>query len=447
MLLTVPTGAPLRIYLTRRLPKKVGEPVHAKLLEPVFAFNREVLPAGAEVLGHVSRLAPVPKMQRAAAILNGDFTPLHRAEVVFTEIVLPDGRHMSLSTSESEGLNSVYTPPRPPKPSKKKKPDGAPSNGGVLGTAKSQVKTQIDSAINAKTRGVADIVRSPNKKEKLEDFLMAKLPYHPQWVRKGTRFDAELDRPLQFGAETVTTATLSLVGSQVPADSVVHTRLLTPLSSGDASQGDNVEAVVVQPLFSRDNKLILPAGASLSGKVTVASRARWFHRGGHLRFSFQRIELPEDVRNHLPAEPSPEFKTLATLDNAEGSGKATIKVDSEGEVKTVESKTRFIGPAIAVLIAARTMDNDAGKVRAGAADGNAGGRTLGGISGFGLLGAFAAQASHGLASALGFYGMGWSVYSTVVARGGEVEFQKNAALDIRFGARAPVAGSKFARAF
>src|SRR5689334_20197259 len=78
--LTVPAGAPLRVYLTRRLPKKVGQPVHAKLFEPVFAFNREVLPAGAEVLGHVSRLAPVPIMQRAAAIINGDFTPLHRAE-------------------------------------------------------------------------------------------------------------------------------------------------------------------------------------------------------------------------------------------------------------------------------------------------------------------------------------------------------------------------------
>jgi hypothetical protein len=29
--------------------------------------------------------------------------------------------------------------------------------------------------------------------------------------------------------------------------------------------------------------------------------------------------------------------------------------------------------------------------------------------------------------------MGWSVYSTVISRGKEVEFQKNAALEIRFG--------------
>jgi hypothetical protein len=46
-------------------------------------------------------------------------------------------------------------------------------------------------------------------------------------------------------------------------------------------------------------------------------------------------------------------------------------------------------------------------------------------------------------TAFGLYGMAWSVYSNVVARGGEVEFDKNAVIDIRFGSRAPVAASKF----
>src|SRR5450759_6040520 len=44
--LTVPPVAPLRMYLTRRLPKRLGAPVEAKVLEPVFAFDREVVPAG-----------------------------------------------------------------------------------------------------------------------------------------------------------------------------------------------------------------------------------------------------------------------------------------------------------------------------------------------------------------------------------------------------------------
>jgi hypothetical protein len=43
----------------------------------------------------------------------------------------------------------------------------------------------------------------------------------------------------------------------------------------------------------------------------------------------------------------------------------------------------------------------------------------------------------------GYYGLAWSVYSAVIAVGGEVEFNKNAVMDIRFGARTPAPGSKF----
>ena len=90
--LTVPPGAPLRLYLSKRIPKRAGAPVEAKLLESVFAFDREVLPAGTVVLGQVSRVQPVGKWQRARAIVNGDFTPLRLAQVEFTTLVLPDGR-------------------------------------------------------------------------------------------------------------------------------------------------------------------------------------------------------------------------------------------------------------------------------------------------------------------------------------------------------------------
>ena len=86
--LNVDAGVPLRVYLTKRLSKRLNEPVYAKLLDPVYAFDREVIPAGTEVLGRVSRLDPMSKMSRATAILAGNFTPLHRAHVEFTTIVL-----------------------------------------------------------------------------------------------------------------------------------------------------------------------------------------------------------------------------------------------------------------------------------------------------------------------------------------------------------------------
>ncbi len=36
---------------------------------------------------------------------------------------------------------------------------------------------------------------------------------------------------------------------------------------------------------------------------------------------------------------------------------------------------------------------------------------------------------------LGYYGMAWSVYSHILARGADVEFPKNAMIDLRFNER------------
>src|ERR1035437_9484494 len=105
--LNVPSGAPLRVYLTKRVSKRTGAPVEAKLLESVFAFDREVIPAGTVAQGQVSRVQPVGKWQRARAIVGGDFTPLRSAQVEFTTLILPDGHTVSAHTVETVGLNSM----------------------------------------------------------------------------------------------------------------------------------------------------------------------------------------------------------------------------------------------------------------------------------------------------------------------------------------------------
>ena len=53
--LVVPAGVPLRLYLTKRVSKRIDAPVEAKLLTPLYAFDHEVIPAGTQVFGHVSR--------------------------------------------------------------------------------------------------------------------------------------------------------------------------------------------------------------------------------------------------------------------------------------------------------------------------------------------------------------------------------------------------------
>jgi hypothetical protein len=450
--LAVSAGAPLRLYLTRKVPKRPGAPVEARLLEPVYAFDREVLPAGTLAEGEVGRVQPVGKWQRARAILNGDFTPLRRAEMVIDRLSLPDGRIFSAHTVGTLGLNTIYT-----EPSKKKNQKAQPQqqNGGILGTAKQTAKDRINGAINSRSQGIADIVRGPNKKEKLVDLLWSKLPYHPQYVRRGTRLDAPLSDPLEFGFESVKPADLADLGSQPLPDSVVHARLLTALDSASARQGEPAEAVVSVPLFSPTHKLVLPEGTRLIGTVVGAKKARSFHRAGQLRFNFQRVDLPQEVanlnRNLRPAEPTPApLKTQATLEAAEGSGTAPIKVDSEGGVQAKESKTRFIAPMISLILASRAADvdghrHDADETGAAATGGNANisGRTLGGGLGFGMLGAAASQSSRFVGMAFGYYGLAWSVYSSVVGRGGEVQFDQNASMDIKFVARTPPQASKF----
>jgi hypothetical protein len=422
--LLVHAGAPLRLYVTKRFKKKQGTAVTAKLIEPVYAFDREVIPAGTEVTGMVSRAPGVPKWERIRAIIRGDFTPYKIPMVEFDSLLLPDGRKLTVHTAESGALNSIYV-------ERKKKPAPAPARTGIKGRVKEQV--------NARIQSVTDAVRTPNKKERLEDLALSKLPYHPQYVRTRTRIDAELTEELSFGTETVTREAAAALGSQPAPDSVVAARLLTAVDSGSAKQSDSVEAVLTQPLFDASHKLVLPEGTLLKGAVVVANRARWFHRGGKLRFNFLDVELPPEVAQ-LRAAPGPQMRTQAILQAAEADGKGTVKVDGEGGVKATEPKTRLLAPIISLWASNRAADNDAVRTSSGVKTGtlqrNTGGRILGGGLGFGLMGTAISQSSRYVGMAFGYYGLAWSVFQNVIARGNEVHFDKNAVFQIKFGGRA-----------
>ena len=452
--LVVPAGVPLRVYLSRRVPKKAGAPVEAKLLDPVYAFDRQVIPAGTVVLGRVAQVKAVPKGDRMRAILAGDFTPLHRAPIEFTTLVMPGGKLIPLKTSENLGLNSIYSP----HPARKQK-TAAPQNTGVLGTSKQKAQDAVQAQMN-RVRSIPDLVRGPGKKDRLEDYLITKLPYHPQYIRKGTRFDAELRDPLSFGSAQIAPGLLAQAGTQPPADSVAHARLITPLDSASSKPGETVEAVLAEPVYSADHKLVLPEGTRLEGTVVTARRARWFHRAGRLRFNFKEIELPQEVIRlqesapvaeaaARPAQESLKIRTEANLQAAESTGKTPLKVDSEGGVQAKESKTRFLAAAAAVMVARSAGDNDpirnANHQVIGQSQ-NVGGRTIGGGFGFGLLGMGISQSSRWVGAAFGYYGMAWSVFSTLIARGSEVQFGKDAMVDVRFDTRSGKPGTGAAAA-
>jgi type IV secretory pathway VirB10-like protein len=452
--LTVPAGVPLRLYLTKRVSKKVDAPVEAKVLEPVFAFDHQVIPAGATVLGRVEELKPVSKWQRTRAILGGDFTPLHVAPVEFTNLLLPDGREIPLQTEATPGLHTIV-PLRAPK----KKNQKAQNQGGVVTAGKQQARDSIQQKLD-QVRSIPGMVRGPGKKELVEDYLFSKLPYHPQYVRSRTRFDAVLQQPLQFGSETVSPESVALLGSDPLPDTVVQARLVTPIDSAVSQPGQTIDAILAEPVFGADHKLILPEGTHLAGTVVLAKKARWLHRSGQIRFNFQNFSLPEEAAHLIPAsapsdapqtaESAPtekklEHRTQATLAGAEATGTTPVKVDSEGGVQAQQSKTRFLAAAASVLIASRAAHADRDKEEGGTvgsgSNPNVGGRTIGGGFGLGLVGTGLAQTSPSVGMALGYYGMAWTVYSTVFARGPEVQFGENAVVEIRFNTRTPSAAA------
>lgn len=250
-----------------------------------------------------------------------------------------------------------------------------------------------------------------------------KLPWHPQWMPRGTRFDAVLQSPLSFGSASVHAVDLKWVGAPLSSESLVHARLLDSIDSAHAKRGEKIRAMLDAPLFSPEHHLLLPAGTRLTAEVTEAHPARWFHRGGKLRFAFRSVDLPHAVQ-----------QAEGQIAVVEANYAQKLKVDDEGGVQAVDSKKRFLAPAISALIAAKALDRDAGKVQT-AQGGNYAGRTLGGFSGFGFAGALAAQASRTVGSVLGIYGLGWSVYSNIVAKGGEVEFVRDTSLEVVLGPR------------
>lgn len=416
--LTVQVGVPLDVALGKPLQiKQAGIPVEGHLVEPVYVFDHLVVPAGTHILGRVTQVDTIPRKKRAVAIANGDFTPLRTAHVDFDTLLLSDGSRIPMHTVVSQGAPSLVHLSAGAGGKKKK--------GRVAETvdqARQEVKDREHQAIEE--------VKAPGKWKRLETMAAAELPYHRQVLPAGTHFTAELKAPLEFGTEDPSPKELEQLGAEIPPGSVVCVRLLTPLSSATEHPGSKVQAIVSQPVFSSDHHLILPEGARLEGNVTQAVPARRLGRNGQLRFIFRQIDLPQ----HTPR------RVEASLQGVDAASGAHMVLDEEGGAHAVTPKTRYIGPAIDILLATSSLDGLEGHhhhdINAGLDRGPdvAGGAVRGG-AGFGLVGSVVGIVAHyrPVSAGFAFYGAGWSVYSHIVARGNDVVFTKNTPMEIRFG--------------
>jgi hypothetical protein len=250
--------------------------------------------------------------------------------------------------------------------------------------------------------------------------LIDQLPYHRQYLPKGTVYDADLQASLSFGR--VDPVPSAAEGTAPAPSSILRARLTTTLDSATSTRGSRVEAVVTEPVLSADHRLVIPEGTRLTGQVTLARRARWFRRNGQLRFLIESVQMPQR-----------ESTLLASLHSVDVSADEHVAVDEEGGASATNPKTRFVAPALAVLALAGAGDGEDHPVSArhpNGGGGNPGSMSLGGLLGFNIVGAAIAPLSQPLGLALAIFGVARTSYASVVGKGHDVRFAADTPIEL-----------------
>jgi hypothetical protein len=404
--LGVAEGSSLRVALDRRVTiKNVGQQVEAVLVDPVYAYDRVVIPAGARVIGHVERRSGVSKKRRAIAMLRGDFTPLHDILLQFDAVVLQDGRMLRVVTQVAPGTEQVTL---------------------TVASGVDKKKTVVSAATDEATKQAKDTasaLKGPNKKERLNDAALRALPYHPEFLSKGTAFNARLMSGLDFG--TAVLPAIAAHGTAPAPESILSARLLQGVNSTYATIGTPLDAIVTRPVFSAANELILPAGSKLTGKVTFVKQARHFRRNGQLRFLFDTVQ---------PAG-GESAAMLASLYSVESGRADRIAIDEEGGAKTTNSATRLVAPAIGALalvgLSKGHLDYDTDGAAPEMAYGGPVSGSVGGFVGASITGVLVASLGHPAAVALASIGVVRSTYTGIIGKGREVNFPADTRIQVQ----------------
>ncbi len=402
--MTVPNGAPLQIALEREVRvRKAGELITGRVMQPVYVFDHLVIPVGTVATGRISAIAPVRLRTRALDALNADFSPARKLTVAFDELVLPDGHHINLHATIVPGSGQVIRLVTADQHKKNAVKD-------AVAQKMDQVRAQWNNAMKQ--------VESPGRMHLVTRYAISQLPVHPQYIDAGTLYSAEVTQPLDFGSESVSSDTLSGIGTQPPPGSLVHAFLLTPLNSATTAKSAPVEAELSQPLLDQSH-LILPAGTRLRGSVLQVRPARSLHRNGQLRIVFREVILPDGA-----------VQTVDTrLQGFQADSADNAQLDSEGGAKSTSSKTRYISTGASVGLA---LIGSGGRRDVGDA-----GPTAGGATGFKLIGLIAGISfrSHTYGILMSAYGGGRSIYNNFLGKGRDISFPKDTAMEIGFGNR------------
>lgn len=410
--MSVPSGTPIKVALDSEVRiKKVGQPIHGKTIEPVYAFDKLLIPVGTTVIGKISSIAGISKKVRTLHAMDGNFSPVRSVHVQFDELIMPGGKHVPIQTVASPAPNGVLRFVSANAKEKKVK-------------AHDEASKKIDQArqqIHQQWSDLQKQIHEPGRFHKLERYAIAQLPVHPQYINAGSSFNADLVHPLDFGTESVKAESLTSIGTPPPLGSVVHARLVTPLGSATSKKGDAVEAVLTEPLVASDH-LILPEGSMVRGSVMQVQPARRLARNGQLRILFHEVVPPNGIAE----------KVQTSLEGVAVEKGQHLKLDSEGGAQVTTPKTRYLTTGIQIALAAGAAAPDSDARAGGGGGGDLGGGAVNGASGFRFLGLAVVMAarSRTVSAASGAYGAATGIYYRFLARGRDVVYPKNMAMAI-----------------
>jgi len=405
---SLPAGTPLTVQIDDHLSMRVGQPIRAELVYPVYADNQLILPAKTVVTGNVITLR-ADSARRIQARLDGDFTPFHIPSVSFTHIILGDGSALPFSSSVVTDGSPIYRVIAPP-----------PSKGGFL-------RKQFDLGLTIVRDDIA-IFLDPGKGDRLKQFVYGQLPYHPERMEKGTSWIIETTAPLNVPVQPVLSPAAPapapkhhfwqqpVSAARSPDDDsgtwIIQAYLADPLSSETSTNGQIIHATVAQPIYNPDHTIAIPQGATLVGAVTRARPAHRFGRTGILNFTFRQLTLPDGQAQNVET-------TLAEADSAQA-----LALDSEGQVKS-RPQDKISIPAILAIAATWSLDQDrdrpGGDTHRGLKNATAG------AAGLGLIGTIIGLSGQSpyAAAGIGYYGAALAFYDRWIARRKKITFARD----------------------
>lgn len=384
-LITASSGSMYRVEVTSRTRLRKGRAITGRLLEPIYAENHLLIPAGATLKGDISATRPAARGKRLDAKFHGDFTPLSQPVIQWTALTRTDGSRYPLQAESTGNAGSTlyFRAARTSHPS-------------LFQRAWSTVVGRKNSAVST--------VTAPHKWERLQKFFWSQMPYHPQYVDEGTQYEMALTRDLRLPV----TASVSQINMPKPLEHLVsvHSRLRSDLTSASARAGDPVEAIVTQPVFDDQNRLLIPQDSILHGKVLRATRSRRWGRNGTLRFTFEEVTLPSGFRQDIEATPTA----------IEASPDTKLAIDQEGGV-TPQTNRSIAAPLVMGLLSASAIGDNDGAFGSPAVASN----------GFALIGRLAAIGigSRYIGGSIGAVATARSIYTRWLATGKNTHFANN----------------------